>query len=302
MKLLLQCAALTLVACSLAHAQEAAKKDQAAQLPSDNMDTVEVVGRHGKLGQQVLGFVSTLTRLDGEFVSRWDDPICPQVAADDEAQAAYIRQRLLEIAAGIPVDVASDTKCDANLFVVLSNEPAVFIAEWQKRDPGMFIWRPRRGVSRSDESLPVRTWHNVGIGSAIGAPVSGGDLDFAKPMADQQLLDKASRIESNWKENLTSVMVLVDTNAAAGVTLRQLADYIAMVSFTKVDVEADLGQTPTVLRLFSSEGSGRPAGLTAWDDAFLRGVYRQNYSAIRQRGAIAVRMLRELDPQGHAKP
>jgi hypothetical protein len=91
------------------------------------------------------------------------------------------------------------------------------------------------------------------------------------------------------------VLVLVDANKAAGVTLRQLADYIALVSYSKVDLEADFGQANSILRLFAVDDPHvRPGTLTTWDLAFLRGLYRQSYEAVHQRSAIASRMVRDL--------
>ncbi len=266
-------------------------------------DTVEVVG-HQKLGKEVQSFVSKLTQLDGELVSSWETPICPTVVADDPAHAEYIRARLLEIAAEIPFAVESDEKCRANLFVVLTGTPEEFLAEWKERDPGMFIWRARRGVSRGADSLPVRTWHNVAVEPAGGAPAVAGAGAIPSVGAKSSGLGAipvakaasgGSRLVSTVSENLKSVLVLVDTNQAAGVTLRQLGDYIAMVSFSKVDVEADFGGTNTILRLFAAnDGIARPGSLTMWDRAFLRGLYRQSIEAAHQRMAISSRMVRDL--------
>ncbi len=58
--------------------------------------------------------------------------------------------------------------------------------------------------------------------------------------------------------NPYGVVVLVDTHAAAGVTVTQLADYIAMISFAKPDLEADLGRTESILQLFAVEPANRP--------------------------------------------
>ncbi len=283
--------------------------------PKPTLDTVEVVGHRKKLGKEVLSFVTTLTQLDGELVSSWVTTVCPKVVAEDPAHAEYIRRRLLEVAGEVPFAADPDANCHANTFIVLTSAPEEFVAQWKERDPGMFIWRPRRGVSRSSESLPVRTWHNVAIEPAdgeakgtslcnltsvsratgVGSRLSGLDESNC-------FKSKASRIQSNVSENLRSVMVLVDTNQAAGVTLRQLADYIAMVSFSKVDLEADFGQANSILRLFAADQTTvRPASLTTWDLAFLRGLYRQSFEAVRQRQAIASRMVRDLvDNAPHA--
>ena len=263
---------------------------ETAPPPKPALDTVEVVAHREKLGKEVQTFVSKLTQLDGALVSSWETPICPKVVADDPAHAEYIRQRLLEVAAEVPFDANSDAKCRANLFVVVTGAPEEFIAKWKERDPGMFIWRPRRDVSRSPETLPVRTWHNVAIEPSDGRPKNTNPDEIPTT----QGYDGGSRIDSKVSENLKSALVLVDTNKAAGVTLRQLADYIAMVSFSKVDLEVDFGQSNSILRLFADDGIVRPDRLTTWDLAFLRGLYRQSFEAVHQRTAIASRMVRDL--------
>ena len=70
-------------------------------------------------------------------------------------------------------------------------------------------WKPRTGATRSAESLPVRTWHNMHIESS----------------------------------------------------------------------------------------TNRPKGLTEWDQAFLRGLYRINFTPKQQRSAIATKMVGELAPR-----
>jgi hypothetical protein len=295
--LLLSALAAAMFAAAGVHAQETSAPGRA------ELDTVEVYGRNKKLGAEVHAYVSTLTQMDGELVSRWNTSICPKVVADDPAHAEYIRKRLHEVAAEIPFASDADPKCRANLFVVLTGNPEQFVEEWKKRDPGMFIWRPRRGVTRSAQALPVRTWHNVAVEPASDAPRVSGAAVPASGMKSSGLgsiptiksTGGGSRIVSTVSENLNSVLVLVDTHQAEGVTLRQLADYIAMVSFSKVDLEADFGQTNSILRLFApDEGGVKPGSLTMWDIAFLRGLYRQSFEAVHQRTAISARMVRDL--------
>ncbi|HET9473610.1 MAG TPA: hypothetical protein VFO82_06935 [Steroidobacteraceae bacterium] len=40
-----------------------------------------------------------------------------------------------------------------------------------------------------------------------------------------------------------------------------------------------------------------PVGITEWDYAFLRGLYRASYSQVNQQRDIAARMVRELAPR-----
>lgn len=287
----------------IAHAQEISDPAK-----DSNLETVQVEASRAKLREEISSFVSTLTRLDGELISRWskDTPICPFVAADNPAIAEFIKKRLLEIAAQVPIRTETDPKCSANLFVIVSAKTPEYAAKWEgganweKLDDGggkgRARWKPRPGVTRSAESLPVRTWHNMRIDQSDGTPmlavsVGGGVREAMRAK------DLGSRITSNVAENLTGVVVIVDTKAAAGVTVTQLADYIAMTSFAKPDLEADLGATHSILQLFAVEPANRPSGLTEWDQAFLRGLYRINYTPKNQRPSIATRMVQDLAPR-----
>jgi hypothetical protein len=134
------------------------------------------------------------------------------------------------------------------------------------------------------------------IESSIGAPML--TMGLALPSVQTpRAKDLGSRITSNVAENLTGVVVLVDTRAAAGVNVTQLADYIAMTSFAKPDLEADLGKTDSILQLFAVEPANRPSGLTEWDQAFLRGLYRISFTPKHQRTSISTRMVEELAPR-----
>jgi hypothetical protein len=294
-------AAVLSIACVFAHAQDVAN-------PADsNLETIQVEARRAELRKEITSFVSSVTRLDGELISRWskDTPICPFVIADNPAIGEFIRKRLLEIAAQVPIRAETDPKCRPNLFVIVSAQAPEFAAKWEnaaswdKVDDGATReprWKPRSGATRSAESLPVRTWHNARIDQSNGMPMLSVSLvQGVKPATSAK--DLGSRIASNVAENLTGVVLHVDTSAAAGVTVTQLADYIAMASFAKPDLEADLGKTDSILQLFAVEPANRPAGLTEWDHAFLRGLYRISFTPKQQRMAIATRMIGDLAPR-----
>jgi len=133
------------------------------------------------------------------------------------------------------------------------------------------------------------------IDTSNGAPML--TASFGAGRVVPRVKDLGSRITSNVSETLSAVVVLVDTHAAAGVTVAQLADFIAMVSFAKPDLEADLGKTESILQLFAVEPPNRPRGLTEWDHAFLRGLYRISYTPKQQRTSIAAHMVGELAPR-----
>jgi len=284
----------------------------AAHAANEPLDTVVVTASREKMRQEILTFVHKVTRLEGEFVGRWGGFVCPMVVGVSDAQARFFQRRLLEVQNTVRrKPPKSDAECRPNLFVIITDEADQVLTDWKERDPGMFRWKSRDGVSRSGGSGPVRTWHNailtgadgeaVNYGStlsAVGSPVNnqvrtGSRLNIEKPSCPL-----SGRIEASCWEHINAVVVLVDVHAAGKVTLVQLADFISVVSLSQIDLSADLGSVDSILRLFEQpRPEVLPAGLTEWDYAFLKGIYRASYSPKNQQRDIAARMVRELVPR-----
>jgi len=270
-----------------------------ARAADNAMETVEVTASREKIRREIQTFVHQVTRLEGEFVGRWRMFVCPLAVGVPDAQAQFIERRVIEVQNVVRKKTAKpDAECDPNLFVIITDEPDQVVAEWKQRDPGMFRWKNREGVSRSGGAGPVRTWHNAVEEHAKGAAVIQGgvrqDIRIEKPSCGLM----GSRIESGCLEFITAVVVLVDARATGNVTLTQLADFISVVSLSQIDLSADLGGIDSILRLFAQpRPEVPPAGITEWDYAFLRGLYRVSYSPLNQQRDIAARMVRELAPR-----
>jgi hypothetical protein len=93
-----------------------------------------------------------------------------------------------------------------------------------------------------------------------------------------------------------SVIVAVDAERIKGLTIGQLTDYIAMVGLVRIREDADPGDAPTILRLFTSSAPAQPEGLTSWDRAFLRELYDTTAHSVGQSGQIKLRLYRDLAP------
>jgi hypothetical protein len=93
------------------------------------------------------------------------------------------------------------------------------------------------------------------------------------------------------------VIIVVDTKRAAGVKLDQLSDYIAMVGLSKINLDADFGGTPTILSIFrpvaGSAAEPTAAGITGWDQDYLKGLYVTRQISRRQRSEIADMMVHD---------
>ena len=109
---------------------------------------------------------------------------------------------------------------------------------------------------------------------------------------------KDSRITSSVTEVVASAIVVVDTGRTGNTTLGQLADYIAMVTLAQLDPDAEVADSPTILKLFTEpRPTTSPAQLTDWDHAFLKAIYGMSDSVLQEKRAIANRMTQELDQQ-----
>jgi hypothetical protein len=89
-----------------------------------------------------------------------------------------------------------------------------------------------------------------------------------------------------------SVIILVDGRRAARLNIGQLADYITMVGLAQIRADANTGTAPTILKVFDSPEA--PAGLSAWDESFLRGLYTTKQSSIMQTSSIKTSMFQQL--------
>jgi hypothetical protein len=283
---------------------------------NDPMETVEVTASREKMRKEISTFVHKVTRLEGEFVGRWGGFVCPWAVGVSDEQTQFIQRRVIEVQNTVRKKKPDPkAECRPNLFIIITDEADQVLADWKERDPGMFRWKARENVSRSGGTGPVRTWHNAILAAADGGPVnSASTLSAASTFShstnagqaatgsriniDKPSCPTSSRVAAGCWEHINAVVVLVDTRATGKVTVAQLADFIAVVSLSQIDLSADLGGIDSILRLFAQPPPEvPPAGITEWDYAFLNGLYRASYSPANQQRDIAARMVRELSPR-----
>ena len=105
-----------------------------------------------------------------------------------------------------------------------------------------------------------------------------------------------SNIVSNEIRSFASVVVVIDSGRTQGVSINQLADYVAMVGLAETEHNMDGSSAPTVLCLFLTPDRPAPSGLSAWDAAFLRALYRTDQRTVLQRYWIMQSMVQDISP------
>jgi hypothetical protein len=109
-----------------------------------------------------------------------------------------------------------------------------------------------------------------------------------------------SRLTRPVVRNIESEMVIADVNQIRSLNIGQLVDYIALIGLAQINLDKDLGQTPTILQLFKLSEASPPLEMTAWDRALLLALYSTPQKDMMQRSEMETVMLREiLRPSAH---
>ena len=272
-----------------------------------SLPQVTIEAEREALRRRVNGFVEGITHnpryYDGA-IPRWRAPLCFAVAGWPDEEGALVLARLSQIAASAGARVAR-RNCEYNFYLVLTSDPDQLIKRIYRGSHSVFdraagMPAIRRFLSPSNPEA-VRVWHNAAIISRHDMPASEdascGAISADNRAAPVSCQYEASRLARGDVWGLTLAFVIVDTNRSQGLSYVQLADYAAMVGLIDVEFDSDVGNAPTILRLFTQSPESRPSGLTAWDLAFLNALYHTDQSSQTQRSEIAVRIIQDVAPQ-----
>ncbi|MGB6307778.1 MAG: hypothetical protein WBF89_08285 [Steroidobacteraceae bacterium] len=244
------------------------------------------------LQHRVDAFVRAVTRSSGsadeDSLVRWNAPICLLVAGLGAEDVKVVSARLSQIGsfAGAPL---ARSPCQANFIVVATSEPDRVLDAWYARDSHLFGDAPPAHIRQfleGSQSRPVLVWYNVDSGRKAG--MRNGHFVPSDTQGD------SSSFNAHAVLGFSSIVAIIDTQRTAHATLDQLAAYVAMTGLTQVDLDADLGSAPSILRLFAPSAESHPSGLSTWDTAFLRALYRSNPTSRTQRFEIAERVAHDL--------
>jgi len=253
-------------------------------------------------------------------LARWSTRICVGAVGlgADQAQALVdrisARARQVGLRPGAP-------GCEPNVMVIYAPDSDRLAREIvdQRRDLLGYLQEDGRLTAGreamdafANEERAVRWWHVSSTGRGSLRPVdgttyqgggrstaaaaageggnvgSGGD-SAADLQGVEAVRGTASRTRAEVRNNLTYALVVVDARRVANVPADAWMDYVAFVALAQIDAQASTAGYATVLNLFSS--ATPPAGLTAWDEAYLDGLYdARNDVANRQASTIARRL------------
>ena len=235
----------------------------------------------------------------GRGIARWHEGVCVAAANLEPEVAQPLIDRVSDVARQLGLR-AHEPECHPTILIVAAVDGDAFARDFVAMRPVLF--RPgASGMDRGgaalerfvDAGAPVRWWTvsqptDPDTGAAVsrmpgdvrGAAAPNGGGSSAEAYAPQTVVRTVSRLTSPYRQDIKRTFVIVDVDKLGGVTLAQLADYIAFVSLAQVNSDADTARYDTILNLFDSPGA--VDGLTGWDTAYLRGLYESEWYRINQ--------------------
>jgi hypothetical protein len=263
-----------------------------ADPPPSPLPELTVEAARAALEHRVEAFVRGITRnpgfSDDESLVRWNTPICLFAAGLPPEDVKFVLARLSQIStsAGAPL---ARTPCQPNFVIVATSEPDRVLDAWYARNNQLFgnaMPEQIRQFLESSRSRPVRVWYNINLGRKAG--VRNGHFVPSNNRAE------SSPFVGNAAFDFFSIFAIIDTNRTEHITPDQLADYVAMVGLTNINLDADIGSAPSILRLFALSAEHQPSGLSSWDAAFLKALYQSNQTSRTQRFEIAESIVHDI--------
>jgi len=250
------------------------------------LEDVEVTGR--RLDTMIRSFIDEVAAPNNNRgLARWSGSVCVGAANLSNDAAQYLVDRVSTVADDLGLRPGTPG-CSPNIIIVATDDADQLAQDMIDRSPRAFRMNGA-GMDRGGSALrrfaqsgtAVRWWQvSMPVDAETGMratrlPGDGSDNGAggqAIMYAPHTQMRSASRLTTQVHDNLFRTFVLVDLNKMDGLTIDQLADYIAMVSFAQIDPTADTSRYTSILNLFSAPQAAA-SGLTDWDKAYLGGLY-----------------------------
>lgn len=260
-------------------------------------------------------------------LARWESDVCVGAVGLSPADAQLLVDRISLRARSVGLTPGTPG-CRANVMVIFAPDSDTLTRQIvdQRRDL-LGYYPDGRAVSAGRAELedfansarPVRWWYVSDAGSGAiqdrpgaaldrqssgrsQAAAAAGGVASADSSGDMQGMEAVrgnasrTRSSSTARNQLSYALVVVDARRVANVTPTAWMDYVSLVALAQIDPNARTSGYDTVLNLFASS---QPAttSFSAWDDAYLRAVYRARRDAggNRQINEVARRMSESLN-------
>jgi hypothetical protein len=282
------------------------------------LQEVTITGQREALTPRVTKFVGQISgSYYAEGLARWLDPVCPLVSGLPGPDGDFILGRVSDTARAAGVPLAGE-KCRPNLYILVTNQPKELLREMDKRNriftfgnaaPTLidaFIESPRavrvwyHTTEKAPEGTPLAAFSFPSIESAPSGREGSSLIDDTQTGSagiKANGWSQATHLSYNVVWDIYRAFVVVDTTQLKGASRGQIADYVALIALAELKTQTTIGDAPTILTLFDEAPQAAPAGMSSWDQSFLKALYTVEQKSKMQRDLIAREMVREIVPR-----
>ncbi|WP_066658526.1 hypothetical protein [Sphingomonas sp. CCH9-H8] len=254
--------------------------------------------------KQIRDYVRALANVPGrDPMARFDrTTLCPGAVGLSPARNAEIAARMRVVAKAAGIAVSDKADCKPNALVIFASDKEAMVAALEKAHPAYFRDAYGTPIRTPKQAGPATAWHLEGRLDRSGTPVAynadTGQYELNSPLPP-------SRISATVRPIFIAAVVVIQLDAAIGLSPVQLADYAAMRTFAQTDPEKVKGlSAPTILTILDAPDDAEvPVTLTKWDLGYLRGLYAAApmRSAATQRDEIKRGISGDLDKAAGGK-
>jgi hypothetical protein len=199
--------------------------------------------------------------------------ICPVTIGLGPEQNAFVTERLRALAAHVGAPVQPGPQCEDNVTIQFTSDPQKTMDQIYKWATVYFLNRYSGGMReliKSTSGHAIQGWY-----------LMGGDWRNDLALAHLDVLPIWPQITQNYRSSSSGigvVILVVDTTKVVGYSIGAIADYLAMLTLSVVQLPDHCDPLPSILDLMSSSCDGRemPTAMTAGDLAFLKALYFKN--------------------------
>jgi hypothetical protein len=259
---------------------------------------------HRALSRAVSGFVQShsapSTRINQ--IGRWHQYVCPLVTGLQPAGRDFITRDIVDVARGVGAPTGPVGKtCPITVEIVFTPDPQALLDRVAK------VYRPLLGLYPASQmrkvttfSRPIQAWYETGtrsmdqmqmpipgmgagssaqnFGAGPGAEVplvTGGQIDSeVTAMGMQPSGTAGSYLGHRIRSEFVHVLIIADSRQLERYPLHSIADYIALLSLTRMAQLDHCAPLPSITDLLAGAcATPVPDALTAADRAYLKGLY-----------------------------
>ena len=249
-----------------ASAQQEAKPAEPA--PGIGVENVIVTAPALRTERALDNFIiahSTPTQWLGK-IARWKNGICPLAVGLSPKMNLYISQRIIRVAmmTGAPLDKGET--CRPNILVIATDQPQDVSGFYEHQAAGIARGSLYFAASKDCHHDPSGSglvqhrdrgllWLHLGRPAKLGAWLWRDEFRLCCGLGQQHLPGahvSGSRLGDGLKSELSTAIILVDTQKIAGQQIGPLADYIAMLALSQGQSYDTCQNVPTINNLMAS--------------------------------------------------